>query len=76
MRRDRLRMLGLTGAAVSVGCIAWSGNILLLPMAVAFPAIWSLAHSRFEAAIVSLAYFLAASRGMPQGVATFYASDP
>ncbi|MCM2500919.1 conjugal transfer protein TraB, partial [Neorhizobium galegae] len=45
------------------------------PAAIAFPALWSMARSRRTASVVSAAYFLAASRGLPQGVAAFYQSD-
>lgn len=61
--------------AVCVGAIGWSGDPLTLPLAMMFPALWSLAHSRIVAGLVSAAYFLAASRGLPQGVANFYGSD-
>lgn len=40
-----------------------------------FPALWAHSPSRLVAATVSAGYFLAASRGLPQGVANFYASD-
>lgn len=40
-----------------------------------FPLLWAQAPSRTTAALVSAAYFLAASRGLPQGVAAFYAAD-
>ncbi|AUX79337.1 conjugal transfer protein TraB 2 (plasmid) [Sinorhizobium fredii] len=40
-----------------------------------FPALWALSPSRLVAAMVSAGYFLAASRGLPQGVANFYAAD-
>lgn len=40
-----------------------------------FPALWAWAPNRITAAAVSMGYFLAASRGLPQGVAIFFASD-
>ncbi|WP_234896470.1 conjugal transfer protein TraB [Sinorhizobium meliloti] len=63
--------------AVSVACgwIAWSGHVLALPVAVLFPALWEMSPSRLTAVLVSAGYFLAASRGLPQGVANFYAAD-
>ncbi len=75
MRRDWLSTAGLICAAAAAGWAGWSGNVLLLPLSAAFPALWSLAKTRATAAAVSAAYFLSASRGLPQGVATFYASD-
>ncbi|WP_233282733.1 conjugal transfer protein TraB [Agrobacterium tumefaciens] len=63
--------------AASIGCgrIGWSGEVLLLPLAMIFPALWATAPSRLTAALVSAGYFLAASRGLPQGAANFYAAD-
>ncbi|WFR98475.1 MULTISPECIES: conjugal transfer protein TraB [Rhizobium] len=63
--------------AVSVACgwTAWSGHVLALPVAVLFPALWAMSPSRLTAVLVSAGYFLAASRGLPQGVANFYAAD-
>lgn len=49
--------------------------MLLLPLAMFFPLLWSMAPSRPIAALVAAGYFLAASRGLPQGVANFYAAD-
>lgn len=40
-----------------------------------FPALWSLAGSRVGAALVAAAYFLGASRGLPEGVSIFFGSD-
>jgi hypothetical protein len=37
--------------------------------------LWSLARTRLQTTAISAAYFLAASRGLPQGVANFYSSD-
>lgn len=39
-----------------------------------FPALWAMAPTRICAGLVSAVYFLAASRGLPQGVANFYGS--
>ncbi|NTB05732.1 conjugal transfer protein TraB [Agrobacterium tumefaciens] len=75
MRRDWLQPLSLALAAAATGYLAWSGHVLALPAATAFPALWSLARSRRTAGHVSAAYFLASSRGLPQGVAAFYQSD-
>jgi hypothetical protein len=75
MRRDLLRTMLFVGAAIAFGWIGWSGHVLLLPAALAFPMLWALAPNRSAAAFISAGYFLAASRGLPQGVATFYASD-
>lgn len=49
--------------------------MLALPVAVLFPALWAMSSSRLTAVLVSAGYFLAASRGLPQGVANFYAAD-
>lgn len=75
MRPDTVRAGLLVLAAVATGCIGWSGHVLLLPVALAFPMLWSVSSNRTTAALISLGYFMAASRGLPLGVATFYASD-
>lgn len=49
--------------------------MLALPVAVLFPALWASAPTRMVAAAVSAGYFLAASRGLPQGVAEFFDSS-
>jgi hypothetical protein len=75
MRPDWPQPLAFVLASATTGYIAWSGSALALPAAIAFPALWSMARSRRTASAVSAAYFLAASRGLPQGVAAFYQSD-
>ncbi|MGV1963623.1 conjugal transfer protein TraB [Agrobacterium sp. 22-222-1] len=65
----------LVAVSVACGWIAWSGNVLALPVAALFPALWAMSPSRLTAVLVSAGYFLAASRGLPQGVANFYAAD-
>ena len=62
-------------ASVACGSLGWSGNVLALPVAMLFPALWALSPSRMVAALVSAGYFLAASRGLPQGVANFFSAD-
>jgi hypothetical protein len=75
MRRDHLEPTLLIFAATVAGTVGWSGHVLLLPTALAFPILWARVQSRSVAALVSAGYFLAASRGLPQGVAAFYAYD-
>ncbi|WP_246802800.1 conjugal transfer protein TraB [Ensifer sp. ENS02] len=65
----------LIGASIVVGAVGWSGYVLALPIAMLFPALWAHSRSRTVAAFVSAGYFLAASRGLPEGVANFYDSD-
>ncbi|WP_273772451.1 conjugal transfer protein TraB [Brucella intermedia] len=62
-------------AAIACGWVGWSGYVLALPVAMMFPALWALSYSRMVAALVSAGYFLAASRGLPLGVANFFAAD-
>ncbi|RUU24959.1 conjugal transfer protein TraB [Mesorhizobium sp. M6A.T.Ce.TU.016.01.1.1] len=73
----RNRWLGpvLVALSLVVGTVGWSGTVLTLPVAMIFPLLWAKSPSRVVAAAVSGGYFLAASRGLPQGVATFYAAD-
>ncbi|WP_027488990.1 MULTISPECIES: conjugal transfer protein TraB [Rhizobium/Agrobacterium group] len=75
MRHDLFRAAVLVALSTSTGWIGWSGNVLLLPLAASFPMLWSLARTRLQTTAISAAYFLAASRGLPQGVANFYSSD-
>ncbi|TBZ07429.1 conjugal transfer protein TraB [Rhizobium leguminosarum] len=75
MCRDYLRLALMIFGSVAIGVVGWSGHVLLLPVALGFPVLWSIAQTRSVAALVSAGYFLAASRGLPQGVAAFYSSD-
>ncbi|MFK0278722.1 conjugal transfer protein TraB [Ensifer sp. NPDC090286] len=75
MRHDKVRTTLLIATSIVAGTLAWSGYALLLPVAFMFPVLWAFAPTRLTAALVSAGYFLAASRGLPQGVATFYSSD-
>ncbi|MGZ2505181.1 conjugal transfer protein TraB [Rhizobium leguminosarum] len=75
MCRDNFRPTLLVFASTVIGVVGWSGHVLLLPVALGFPVLWSISQTRSVAALVSSGYFLAASRGLPQGVATFYSSD-
>jgi len=75
MCRDYLRPTLLIFASIAIGVVGWSGYVLLLPVALGFPVLWSIARTRSVAALVSAGYFLAASRGLPQGVAAYYSSD-
>lgn len=75
MRRDQLQPILLITASIIAGAGGWSGHVLLLPVALGFPVLWSITRTRLTAALVSAGYFLAASSGLPQGVAAFYSSD-
>ncbi|AYM60984.1 conjugal transfer protein TraB (plasmid) [Agrobacterium fabrum] len=72
---DRWKSILLIIASIAGGRVAWSGEVLLLPVAMIFPLLWAIAPSRPIAALVAAGYFLAASRGLPQGVANFYRAD-
>ena len=72
-RGGRLTILAVGSA--TLGVVGWSGNPATLSLAMAFPALWSLAGSRFGAAVIAAAYFLGASRGLPEGVSIFFGSD-
>ncbi|ENN83728.1 conjugal transfer protein B (plasmid) [Rhizobium freirei PRF 81] len=75
MRHEHLQPGALIAVSIVAGTVGWNGYVLLLPVAFAFPVLWALARTRRTAAIISAGYFLAASRALPQGVATFYSSD-
>lgn len=69
-----MKTVGLTVLAIAAGAIAWSGNPLTLPLTFGFPALWANSPSRIAAGTVSAGYFLAASRGLPQGVVNYFGS--
>jgi len=69
--RSAIRVL----AACLVGWVAWSGEVLTLPVVLLLPALWAASSSRTVAAAVAAGYFLAASRGLPQGAAEFFGSS-
>lgn len=75
MHHDHLRASSLLLGSVAAGWLGWSGDLLSLPLAAGFPLLWSHARTRAQALTVSAAYFMSASRGLPQGVANYYASD-
>jgi hypothetical protein len=75
LRRDPVKTALLLLLAIAIGWIVWSGNVLLLPAALAFPLLWANSPSRLASGLVASGYFLTASRGLPQGVGTYYAAD-
>nr|WP_026784734.1 conjugal transfer protein TraB [Pleomorphomonas koreensis] len=75
MRWIHVRSAVLVSAACLVGGTAWSGQLLVLPVVMLFPALWAAAPCRAVSAAVSAGYFLAASRGLPQGAAEFFGSS-
>lgn len=75
MRRDLALTAVLAVAAIISGWIGWGGNLMLLPASCTFALIWSKAPNRIAVVIVSAAYFLTASRGLPHGVQRFYSTD-
>lgn len=75
MLREAGRTKAIVGLAGVSGYVGWSGLLMLLPVALAFAVLWSIAPNRRAATLVSAAYFLSASRGLPQGVAAFYQAD-
>ncbi|MUZ60588.1 conjugal transfer protein TraB [Agrobacterium vitis] len=75
MPREIVITAVLVPLAVVVGTIGWSGQAALLPAATFFPLLWARSPTRIAAALVAAGYFLAASRGLPSGVAQFFAAD-
>lgn len=71
----KMRSPLLVIAAMAVGWIGWIGHPLAFAIAVLFPALWAASPNRWTAGLVSGGYFLAASRGLPLGVANFYETD-
>ena len=75
MRRDWLETLVLVLLSAGIGALGWSGHVTLLPAALFFPLLWAKAQGRWTALLVSSAYFLSASRGLPAGASTYFAAD-
>jgi predicted amidohydrolase len=75
VREEHWRSAVLVLAACLVGWVAWSGEVLTLPVVLLLPALWAASPSRTVAAAVAAGYFLAASRGLPQGAAEFFGSS-
>lgn len=70
----RMPLLVVGGALCG---FAWGhvGLSWLVCLAGAMPLLWSLSGSRWWAGAIALAYFLAASRGLPFGVGIFFAES-
>lgn len=66
---------GFIIGGIFTGAVGWSGHTLALAAGFLFPALWAFAPSRPVAALVALAHFLGASRGLPVGTSIFYGSD-
>lgn len=62
---------GITGAAATIGLVAW-GGIGLTPLAAFLPLLWAVCPSKRTAFIAVMAYYLAASRVIPQSAAVFF----
>lgn len=75
IRQDHLWSAILVSTACIVGRVAWSGEILTLPIALLLPALWAAASNRMIVAAVTAGYFLSSSRGLPQGAAEFFGSS-
>jgi hypothetical protein len=72
---DPTRSLGLISISFAAGSLGWNGSPIALPVAMLFPALWALSPTRTVAACAAAGYFLSASRGLPEGIATFYESQ-
>jgi hypothetical protein len=75
MRLDGPQGLAGVAVAASIATLAWDGDVLRLPLACAFYRLWACAPNRAWSAAVAASYFLAASRGLPLGIATYYQTD-
>ncbi len=71
---DRMALLVAGGSLCG---FAWGHEGLhsLAGLAAAMPLLWSLAGSRWWAGMIALAYYLAASRGLPFGAGIFFAES-
>ena len=63
--------------AMLIGAVAWPGQwggVNLMPLSLLVPALWVWSPGPWRAALVGAAYHLAASRGLPEGAATYFES--
>ncbi|MER9664271.1 hypothetical protein [Mesorhizobium sp. M0159] len=67
----RRNLLGAGLARRLVGAVAWSGELLMLHWRCCSDAM-GVGREPHLAALISAAYFLVASRGLPLGIANFY----
>jgi hypothetical protein len=67
-------MVALILAAAITAAFAWSGYVWTIPASLLFVCLWAKARSRRDAALVALAYFGTASRGLAMGAATYFHS--
>jgi hypothetical protein len=74
-RRSLLKAILFAAGGAATGAIGWSGHPLTFALGIAFPALWALAPSRTVAALVALAHFLGASRGLPEGASIFFGAQ-
>ncbi|WP_195822610.1 hypothetical protein [Roseobacter sp. MH60115] len=74
-RKGSLAALAFGLAGCAIGAAAWNENAALLPLVALFPLCFGLAPTRISAIMLAMGYFLAASRGLPVGAATFFGSD-
>nr|WP_292774110.1 conjugal transfer protein TraB [Mesorhizobium sp.] len=70
-----LQAILFVGGGAVTGAIGWSGHPLAFALGIAFPALWAFAPSRTVAALVALAHFLGASRGLPVGASIFFGAQ-
>jgi len=63
--------LALVAVSGFIGMVAWE-SLALLPMVVALPALWTMARGRWAAFALAGAYYLAVSRGLITGTATYF----
>ena len=74
-RRSLLQAILFVAGGTATGTIGWSGHPLAFALGVAFPALWAFSPSRTVAALVALAHFLGASRGLPVGASIFFGAQ-
>ncbi|ETX01012.1 MAG: hypothetical protein ETSY1_09180 [Candidatus Entotheonella factor] len=61
--------------ALVIGIVAWPGEwgrVTLMPLSLLVPVFWAWSPRAWQAVLVGLAYHLAASRGLPEGAATYF----
>lgn len=70
LSRYRLELLIIVNAAI--GCLWGRDYPALIAVVILMPVVWSCANSRFEAFWITVVYYLAGSRDLPQGTGIFF----
>jgi len=69
------KSIGFAIAGAFTSYLAWGENLYFMPAALFFVFLYGLVDKRRDIFILSGSYYLTGSRGLPEGVATFFSSS-